>query len=94
MKKINIGKFIIFLLCILLFISSFNLIHAIYLLEGIENVGRTLVILILFTIDIMFLCESIRILKHRKIEKKHITTIALIIIYIIINSIRLNFQNG
>jgi len=85
MKKINISKFIIFLLCILLIISSFNLIHAIYLLEGIENIGRTLVILILLAIDIIFLCESIRKIKNKKKRKKHITMIIFMIIYILIN---------
>lgn len=83
MKKINISKLIISILLITLTITSLNLMHAIYLLEGIENVGRIIVILIFNTINLIFLFETIRKIKKKK-KKKNIIMISLMILYIII----------
>lgn len=84
MRKINIFKCLIFILTIVMVVCNFNLIHAIYLLDGIENTGRILVILILFTIDIIFINEFVKILLKKE-KKKHIGLICFMIIYLIIS---------
>ena len=85
-STINISKCIIFFLALLLIMLSYNLIYSIYLLEGIENIGRTLVILILVTMDIILINESIKTLKNRKRGKRHIFLIFLLLIYLILNA--------
>lgn len=84
MRKINIFKCIIFILTIVMVVCNFNLIHAIYLLEGIENIGRVLVILILITIDIVFINETLKILLSKN-NKKHIGLVCFMFIYLIIS---------
>lgn len=84
MHKLSINKFIVFILGILTLISSFNLIHAISLLEGIETTGRMIVMLILLVIDIFYINEIIKVLLKKK-RKKHIFLISFMIIYLSIN---------
>ncbi len=71
------------MLVIATLIVSINLIHAIYLLDGIENTGRVLAIITLIVIDVAFINEIRRTIIAKK--KKHILLILFSIIYLIIS---------
>lgn len=85
-RKNDRKKIVIFLFTIIVLISNFYFIYNISLLNGIENIGRYLVISFFSLIDLLFLTELFNLIKEKK--KKNITYFTFsifIFIYLIIN---------
>lgn len=91
-RKKRRNKIIIFALSIILLITSIYLIHTINLLDGIEDKGRLLIVLILLVIDVYFLNEAIKAILKKK-KQKHLFLIISMIIYSIINLLGALFIN-
>ena len=85
-RKKSRKKITIFLFAIIVLISNFYLIYNISLLNGIENIGRYLIISLLGLIDLFLLTELFNLIKEKKKKRFSYYVYTIIIsIYFIIN---------
>lgn len=79
-------KITVFLFAIIVLLSNFYLIYNISLLNGIENIGRYLIISLLSLIDLFVLTELFNIIKSKKRScGSYYVFVVLTSIYLIIN---------
>lgn len=86
-SKINYKNIVAVLLSFIAIISNIYLIYSIYLLNGIENTGRYLIMTLLFTIDLLILTECKKFVKNNRKKRYYSIFTFLIVVYIIINII-------
>lgn len=84
-QKISIKKVATTLICIAAVITNIYLIYAIYLLNGIENTGRYLMIGLLLSVDLLILDEWLKFMKVKRKKRYYSAFNFFAFIYIIIN---------
>lgn len=87
MKKLAVNKILISLLTLTTLVLNGYLIYMIFLFNGIENIGRYLVISIFFLIDLYIFLSYSEILKTKKRHQSYKLYYILISLFLIINII-------
>ena len=84
-KKISIKKISNAIITILAFIINFYLIYSIYLLNGIENKGRFLLIGLFLSIDLLIVDEWLKFLRYKRKTRYYSIYSVFTTIYIVIS---------
>ncbi|MEG0826005.1 MAG: hypothetical protein RR404_00890, partial [Bacilli bacterium] len=84
-KKISYKKLTITIMMLLSIITNSYLIYTIYLLSGIETIGRYLFISLLFLIDLLIFTEWIKFIKRKRKNRYYSIFNFLLIIYLFFN---------
>lgn len=84
-KKVSYKKLSVFFVTLLTLVTNFYLIYNIYLLNGIENMGRYLIIGLLFSMDLLVLTEGLKFIKRKRTKTTYTLFTIFCITYIIIS---------
>jgi len=84
-KKVSYKKLSVFFVTLLTLVTNFYLIYNIYLLNGIENMGRYLIIGLLFSMDLLVFTEGLKFVKRKRTKTTYTLFTIFCIVYIIIS---------